>query len=68
MYRLVRVDPDRVDAKYIPDKYLYLTPVAFDKSSSLMSVLVPFEVTGQKRNRIRRLKNPSDEFRTRILS
>ena len=38
MYRLVRVDPDRVDAKYIPDKYLYLTPVAFDKSSSLMSV------------------------------
>ena len=38
----------------MPDKYLYLTPVAFDKSSSLMSVLVPFEVTGQKRNRIRR--------------
>ena len=38
MYRLVRVDPDRVDAKYIPDKCLYLTPVAFDKSSSLMSV------------------------------
>ena len=72
MYCLVRVDPDRVDAKYIPDKYLYLTPVAFDKSSSLMSVWVSLRSDRSKTKsypRVHsRLKNLSDEFRTRILS